>query len=136
MLDGKYHAASRRSVKLGKNDARNLGNLLELPCLIDGILSRSRIEYQKHLAVRIRKLAVDNTVNLCKLLHKIFLVMKSACGVDNNDIGVSRLGGIYRIKYDCGRVSALGVLYYINTRAVGPDLKLVNCRRTEGVGSA
>ena len=60
--------------------------------------------------------------------------MKSSRGVNYDNVAVSCLCGIYRVKNNSRRVCSLGVLYYINTGSVRPNLKLVDCRGTECVG--
>ena len=59
--------------------------------------------------------------------------MKSACGIDYYNVGISRLCGIYGIENNRRRICTLCVLDNIDARTVSPNLKLVNSRRSEGV---
>ncbi len=57
--------------------------------------------------------------------------MKSAGSVTYDYITVSCDTGLNCIIDNRRRVGALFVLYYINTGSLCPDIKLINCRRTE-----
>ena len=66
----------------------------------------------RHLAVRIRKLAVYNAVHFGELIHKVLFIVKSSRGVNYDNVAVSCLCGIYRIKNNSRRVCSLGAVSY------------------------
>ena len=135
VLYGKHDAASRRSVKLSEGYARNFSDILEFLCLAYGVLTRRSVKYQKHLAVGIRKLPVNDLIDFRKLVHQVFLVVESARRVTDNDIAVSRLCCRYRIKNNGGGVGALLVLDYFDSGSFSPYLELIDSRGAKRIRS-
>ena len=59
--------------------------------------------------------------------------MKSACGINYHNIAISCLCSVKRVIYNSTGVTALSVLYNLNTCSVSPYLQLVNSSRTESI---
>ena len=97
-------------------------------------MSRCGIKDQKHLTVGIGKLLIAYAVYLCKLVHKIFLIMKSSCRVADDYVTVSCNTCLNGVIDDCGRICTLFMLYDINIRSLCPYIKLIYSGGTEGVG--
>jgi thiol-disulfide isomerase/thioredoxin len=62
--------------------------------------------------------------------------MQAARGVYDQHISVARFGGLDRIEQDSRRVSSLSLLNQRHARTLGPDGKLIVCRRAKGVRRA
>ena len=124
-VNGYDYAAFGCAVKLCEDYACDVGSLGEELCLIYGVLSCGGIEDEEGFERAALCLLAADTGYLFQLVHKVFLVVKSACGVADNYVRTSCLCGAYGIKYHRGGVGAFGVLHYLCTRSVHPYLKLV-----------
>ena len=60
--------------------------------------------------------------------------MESACGVADNNIGISCLARTDCIKNNCGGVGTFFVFNNINICTLCPDFKLVNSCGSESIG--
>ena len=107
--------------------------LIELLCLVYGVLPGGCVQHEQGFARCVRQLARDDAVDLGQLVHQVGLVVQTARGVHDDDIAAARLGRGDRVKYDRRRIGALAVTHDVRTRAFCPDFKLVSRRRAEGV---
>src|SRR5574344_996311 len=84
----------------------------------------------------IRNDLLHDVLNLCKLIHEVYLVMKSSCSVNNDNIcivGNSRTKGI---ESNRGRVSAHSLFYNRYSYSSSPYVKLLNGSSAECICSA
>ena len=100
----KGYPALSCSVKLGQNYSRYIRRFFKLFSLLNSVLSCRCVKHQQNLLSAVGKLSVKYLINLFKLFHKIFLIMKSARRIAKQDINILTLAGIYRIVHNRRRV--------------------------------
>ena len=69
-----------------------------------------------------------------ELIHEPHLIVEAACGVDDDDIGLARDGGLEGVVGHGGRVGIHALLHNGDAHTVGPQLQLFDGGGTEGVG--
>ena len=80
------------TIQLGKDNTGYICNLRKLSGLHKCILTGSSIQDYQSLQISLRIFPLQNAVNLAKLFHKILLIMKSSCGITDQNVCIAGLG--------------------------------------------
>ena len=103
-------------------------------CLLYSILTGSAVQYQKSFPVSIRIFLINNSVDLFKLFHKIFLIVQSSGSIADKQIYISCLCRTAGIVYNRCRIGTLLLCNYIHSCPVCPLLKLLYSTGSECIG--
>ena len=77
--------------------------------------------------------ALNNAVNFFQLVHQVSLIMQTACGINEENICLTRNSSLHCIKNNCRWVCTLSVTDNVAVRTLAPDLQLLACRSAEGI---
>ena len=121
--DGQRRAAARVAVELGQHDAGDVHDLVELLRDVDRVLTGHRVDDQQDLG-RIQGLFEPRD-----LVHQLFVDVKPAGGVDDDDVVVVLLRLFERALDDLLRID-LPHLEHRNAGVLADDLQLLDRRRT------
>ena len=102
--------------------------------LLEGVLAGTTIEDEHYIMRCIRHKFLHNALNLRKLVHQAFLVVQTACSIDENDICVVCNCAVECIESHTGWVAAHLLLDDWNANPFAPNTYLLNCSSTECVG--
>ena len=136
MRDGHGHSALRGAIELGEHDAGDPRDAHELPGLREAVLPDRCIEDEQCLVRRAVNLAGGYPPDLLELLHQVRPRVQPSCSIDEDDVTAARPAGSEGVEDDGGGIRALAGTDHVHTRAIGPDLELVDGRGAESVGRA
>src|SRR5512139_3976296 len=74
------------------------------------------------------------TLHFLELFHEGTFGVKTSCGINDNDIDISRPGCLYCIKYNSRWIRTALVFDKLRIASFCPDLKLLYGSSPEGVG--
>src|SRR5206468_4406828 len=126
-------AALGAPVELREGDARHADGVLEEARLLDGVLTRGRVDHEQRLVRCSFGARRDHAANLGELFHEIRLRVQPAGGVDDDDVAAVPARAVDRVVRDRRGIAAPLALYELRAGALRPDTELLLRRGTEGV---
>ena len=108
----------------------------EFPGLIHRILPGSRIQDKQDLFIAVRQLPLEDPADFCQLVHQVFLVVQPAGRVADQDVCPKGFGFGDGIENDGSRIRPFFAFDQRHTRAVCPDLQLIDGGGAEGIRRA
>src|SRR5690606_38058481 len=127
------NAALCRSIQLGDDETGDGDHLAERLDLGMGVLADSGVEDQQHIVRRAFVLLADHAHDLLQLRHEVGLVVEATGGIDEENVVALVPGLAVGVEEQAGGVRPGGARHNRATRALAPDLELLDGGSAESV---
>ncbi len=135
-MDRERHAAARRRIQFGEEDAGHTHGFVKLARLSQRVLPGSRVQHQPDRVRRAGQGLAHHTLHFAEFLHQVEAGLQTPGSINQNDVhaaGHTRLDGVERHRAGIGLGRAR---HHRDLEAVAPNLELVHRRGAKGVRRA